>query len=422
MKQNYPFCINVDWLQFYCTNDSGHEFGSLCRAYKIKLLDHGSKVFKKLYNIIDANNVVVATAAVEPYSSVIKPTTVILKLSNEVLYLGNLWEFSLNLIKLLNLTYHGITRIDIAYDCNRLFQGVKPSTLIKGYVQGKWIKKGCQRNWILNAHQNYTLNKASQISSDEITHTYDGITWGGRKSSVHCQIYNKSKELKEVHDKPWIRREWKRAGLNEKDVWRFEIRITNDGKDLVSMEEGDFFKLGVDFIQDQQTVNSLFLAYSERYFNFAKCRKISKVSRLTSAKLFCVNALPLVKCMHPGHNLEDTRYLRGVNNKLEQVANEIECEKFKSINPYAVETLREASCIFRELISEKRRETYRKNISPKHGENLYLERERRLKQKEELEERRKEEANNQVECAKIIKQENIFGSYCIDWAECDKPF
>jgi len=441
-QREFPYMVSVDWLQFYCLQKptesteqipshtiQGHtlherpisfadEISDVplwvqsCRAYTFRRLNHGSKVFKQLWDIMDEKKQVIATAACCPYSSVIKADTVILKIANFKLYEGDLWQFCVNLVQNLGLQYKGITRIDLAYDCNALFNGLNPATLLRGYVNGKWIKKGCQRNWSLNAHQNYNISKATQIDSSEISHTYDGITWGGRKSSVHCQVYNKTKELKEVKDKPHIRREWKKHRIDEsKNVWRFEIRIANDGKDLVSLEDGDFFKLGVDFLQDQATIEGLYNAYAQRYFDFAQVHKCSKVSRLKSTRIFCLHIEPIVKCMHPNMKLDDSRYLQGVKNKLADIQHRISAGQLKSSDTYAVEVMEEAQLVIDELIHEKRGKDFRKTLSLNHREYLWI-----LKHREKPNPPEPTEEDEE-QISRIISEENAANSYGSTW--CD---
>lgn len=318
--------ISVDWLQYYCLQSYGFDLDNFQddRLASVKA-DHGSKVFAKLYKIVDKRTrrelCVCATA---PYSDVIKPNTVIVKFSNELLYRGDLFVVTMDIITRLHLTYKGITRLDIALDCNRLYNGLLPSTLIRGYINGSYVKKGVQRAWYLHGTQNFQV-AASRVATTEVpidnfTHTYDSITWGGRKSAVHCQIYDKTKELREVHDKPWIRNCWRAAGLDEnKPIWRFEIRVAAEGKDLLSLETGEFLQLGAVDLINQERIEEVFQAYAQRYFDFAKVRHISRKSRLTSIKIFSYSAKPSIKPKHFANKVPDNRYLRGVINYIDRL-------------------------------------------------------------------------------------------------------
>lgn len=387
--------ISVDWLQFYCLQSYGFDLDNFQdeKLASIKA-DHGSKVFSKLYKIIDKRTrKELAICATAPYSDVIKPNTVIVKFNNELLYLGNLFVASMEIISRLHLTYKGITRLDLAFDCNRLYNGLLPSTLIRGYVNGSYVKKGVQRAWYLHGTQNFQVNSSRVAETDvpisEFTHTYDSITWGGRKSAVHCQIYDKTKELREVHDKPWIRNCWRAAGLDEnKPIWRFEIRIAAEGKDLLSLETGEFMQLGAVDLISQERIEEVFQAYAQRYFDFAKVRHISRKSRLTSIKIFSFNAAPSIKPKHFVNKVPDNRYLRGVINYIDRLQQAIESGAVKTAKEYDAQILDLALEVIRMASSDKQFDNATSKIeSGELLEELYLRRKVAIEQQRVTEQR-----------------------------------
>ena len=63
-----------------------------------------------------------------------------------------------------------------------------------------------------------------------------------------------------MKDKPWIRETWEKNGLINSDsvhVWRSEISIKADGKDLLNMGTGELFRLSPRYLEAQEQVEKL---------------------------------------------------------------------------------------------------------------------------------------------------------------------
>lgn len=364
--RDFPCLVSVDWLQYYGHFRSAFDTNR-CAENGLQVHDvgHGSKVFKKLYVLKSKKyKKELATIAFEPYSSVMHPRSVIIKLANEVLYREDVFTFGRWLMKILDVEYRGITRLDLSYDCNYLKNGLKPATLLAGYVKGSFIKKGCQKQFYLNGEQRYNISKAGTIQNNLLAHQWQGITWGKRSSGIQCQIYNKTKELREVKDKPWIREAWQAAGIDEtKEVWRFEIRISEVGKELKDMQFDERIILNDSLLINKQAIQDLFMAYAAGYeddkgklhggrFDFADVVKCSKVSRLKSREIFCLGKCKTLMLKHFNNSIPSSRYVKGVQSKLAEFQEQLASGSIKSHIPHAASFLMMSHHVLDSIVSQ----------------------------------------------------------------------
>ncbi len=137
-----------------------------------------------------------------------------------------------DLISTLHLTYKGITRLDLCYDCNYFSNHKSPAKFIQDFVfkevgkNGYIYRKGSSK---FTCHGSKTSTSSSKITS---------IAFGSNNNKVRQYIYDKTIELEEVKDKPWIREYWELNGLisDEKThVWRTEISIKSQGMDILNL-------------------------------------------------------------------------------------------------------------------------------------------------------------------------------------------
>lgn len=309
------YSLNIDWLQLYCIKTGFFvEDGTNCWGYTTKLLDHGSKYWKKILDVYDNEGLYIGQLTTDPHKKEVNQSAAMFKLDNSLLYEEYAIDRALAAIQNLGLQYQGITRIDIAYDCNELYNGLQVPNLVKRYIDSEYLKCG-QNNVILFMNMGYhgitapdgsfrmynvsphRLTKKQIESRDkqeaeqkaacesvglpapEIkrAHLLDSvpqsqfgsITWGTRSQDVQVQIYDKSKELREVKMKHHIVHAWQRAGLNlKKPIYRIEIRIQNRGKMLMNMETGKYFNLDVNDTICQAQLEQLFFDYAEKYLKF----------------------------------------------------------------------------------------------------------------------------------------------------------
>lgn len=338
------YCISVDWLQTFnhaATLEPGTYKGTL-GDYTVKLEEHQTAQFLRVYTVYH-KNLHVATICQQPRTSVIHPAATTLKLANRVLYCERYIEMLYDLNTTLSIHYKGITRIDLCLDCNELAGGRQVARFLREYVcaeplqPGHIIRNGSSR---FTCHGTRTHTSASNITS---------IRWGSSRNKVQAYCYDKTLELIEVKDKPWIRDMWEQNGLEysilwdklrdldekskqrkidntglseyvEKRVWRFELSINSQGTDILNMATGQLFRLSPQYLDHRDNIRKLFFIYANKYFDFRVNTGQNRTRDYTKLQLFenrpNTTAKPyyLSKCADTGR-IEKICY-----NKLQQLA------------------------------------------------------------------------------------------------------
>lgn len=354
------YLISCDWLQLYLhkTSDFNPCVENLF-GYHFQDVGHGSKVFKNIYNVIEPTGELLGNISLNPYSSKIPVSAVIFKAENNVLYSNDYIERIFSFIAACGLRYRGITRIDIAYDSNELYGGLKHETLVKKYRANEYLKIGANE-YFMHCKAGYHLSidkrgkksitnkdpkqkeKGKEGSSERVEnvqhfeeHKTNSITWGSRSSDIQVQLYDKSKELREVKMKHYIVDSWKQAGLDtERPVYRIEIRIVNEGKHIKNLKTGERFTLSMNDLITQEMLEQLFHDYARKVFRFFHRRDIKKIQQMKEVKIFSLTNQTIIRPMRQTRKKDYTRMHKVMINWLD-----------KNI----AENARQDNCITREL-------------------------------------------------------------------------
>lgn len=338
------YVISCDWLQLYLHKNSDFQPESEnLFGYSFVDVGHGSKVFKKIYNVVESTGELLGNISMDPYSSKIPASSVIFKAENCVLYQPDYIERIFHFIAATGLRYRGITRLDIAYDSNELYGGLKHETLIKKYRNNEYLKIGANE-YYMHCKAGYHLSvdkkgkkkltdkaptkKAKQDGSEAEDakpiqnlgeHKVNSVTWGSRSSDVQVQLYDKSKELREVKMKHYIVDRWKDAGLDtDRPVYRIEIRIVNEGKSIKNLKTGERFSLSMNDLVTQELLEQLFHDYTRKVFRFYHRRDITHIQRMKEVKIFCLTNQTLVRPMRHTKRKDYTRMHKITLNWLEK--------------------------------------------------------------------------------------------------------
>ena len=308
---NEKFAISLDWMQYYCERaleEMPKEFMTTRGSYTVDKMDYGTPLWSDVY-VIKHRNREFATLCMTPRTSGMPERGCTLKLANRVLYSHEWLSESKSIMAVLGLRYKGITRVDVCYDCNRLAGGRSvPAFLMQYFSQPPY----CEGHIIRSGSRKVTINACrSNAGAVEIS----AMRWGSKGSDIGAYCYNKSLELREVKDKPWIRETWEKAGLidtfndeewnklSERDkkraiengntgsyikspVWRFEISIKAHGKDLLNLETGELFKLDINYFEQQNAVENLFYTYASKVMDFRMSTGQTTIRNYPPLKIF----------------------------------------------------------------------------------------------------------------------------------------
>lgn len=289
-----PYVISVDWLQLYCHINSQFEIGEhIVGAFKLDVQAKHTRFYSRfaIASLITENGSYIEFAEIlfSPNSKVLDPRSAHVKVYNEQLY-TSVWFRNLTmLLKAAGLEYRSVTRVDLAYDCNKFAKGTDPQNLLKGYFLQKILKIGTNRCTMQIANMGYNLETVGEEWERPRTlprPCVTGVTWGSITSGKQHVIYNKSLEMREVKYKPWIVDRWVQHGLDPNKVWRAEIRIANRGKEMMFNDPEHLFTLGMSEISDQDRIEELFLAYANQVYRFVKNDGHVRKQRMEPIQLF----------------------------------------------------------------------------------------------------------------------------------------
>lgn len=349
-------CINVDWLVLYGSLNSIEEIDIGLEKYNLIRTENlrGTNNFATWCSIRSKKSQEkYAELCYNPYSikdngggGVFSANDCTIQLCNKWLYSPGGIQSFLNVCSSIGFRYKSISKIDICLDFQKFDNNMNPQTLIKGFFSCKYWKVG--------------QTSCSSFQKQSTGMEFSGIYFGSPSSAAKIRLYNKSQEMRELKEKPYIRDVWKECNLDEnKDVWRLEVSIKPSGQNMVQVTTGNILSLYPKDIISRNALHDIYFCYINHYFRF----------RINNGKTLKKYAKPLLlfntekttetyKPMRLTESLNSGRTEKLIIKRLlEMIENEKVSEKAgKSIR----ETIIEVSRLYRintlDLIREKKRE------------------------------------------------------------------
>lgn len=263
--------MSLDWLQVNLRPKHDHE-GKFHSFYQVETLPNGTRHFRCVQEIFQ-HGVRIATCVSKPYSPVIDEKTHLIKFDNHILYQENVYEWIYRFLVLNSFEFKGISRLDISCDFHLFANGGHPEKFIKGYCTEKILKLG---------KSNFNVRGRQQWKN-----TFEYLRFGTNTSEISYYIYNKTQELKNVKDKPYIRDCWLKNGFDvNKDVWRLEFTIKSAQKVVINEGTGEQIDLKFLDVLKRENFARLFNTLLQNYFQFVKNDRTRNKSRMKHLKLF----------------------------------------------------------------------------------------------------------------------------------------
>lgn len=340
------YCISVDWLQTFNHAAPLKEgtYINETEQFQVKKLSHETPLFRDIFEV-SQKGMKLATVLQTPRTSVMHPKSTTLKLENRILYSQRYIEILYKLNKVLRLTYKGITRIDICYDCNALAGGRSVPRFLRDFMiaeplqKGHIIRSGSSR---FTAHGTRKPTGVARINS---------MRWGSPNNDITAYCYDKTLEMLEVKRKPWILEMWEANGLQfevdfdtvdkmdekqrnrkiesgdmaehvRKSVWRFEISITAHGKDIINMRTGELFRLSPRYLEHRDNIAKLFHIYAQRAFDFRINDGVKRIRDYKPLQIFETEYIPTAKPYTVSKSADTGRTEKICFNKLNKLSEE----------------------------------------------------------------------------------------------------
>lgn len=208
--------FSIDWLTLNIKlNDVNNPIVRLENIYFIER-PKGTNIFERCRDYYNKTDELIFTIVFRPFSSIIKPYFAQLQIANKWLYVGNLPKLVSSIFFHANFELVNISRVDFCVDQFYFPNSYHPQYFIQDLAKGKVSKKHKGKVVFWGRTADYYID-------------YNALNIGDPKSVFNFKIYNKTKELTETHDKPYIRAKWQKKLLNydteKKDVWRLEVSI-----------------------------------------------------------------------------------------------------------------------------------------------------------------------------------------------------
>lgn len=273
-------CCNIDWLELTC-EESYPVTSSVInsKGYGTEIRGYGTRVFSEMFYVFDKIGRKEFEVRRNPLSKksmggVLMDNICHIRVQNWKLYDSELFNDLRKFLILFNYKVKSIYRLDICLDLQEFATGMKPQTFIKKYLNqeiGKMNQPKCCAHWTDGA-ENRDVNS---------------LKWGSSKSMINTKLYNKSLEIKQVKDKPYITDIWKKCDYDEKkDVYRIEISISSDARNIVHLDTGEIKELKLTTIDNRDKLYYTFLSYMSHYFDFYYKDEDKRKSRCKHLKLF----------------------------------------------------------------------------------------------------------------------------------------
>ena len=202
-------CLNIDWLEVHVLEDASQspldaDFFQR-EGWYVKQRDYGTRVYEQMFTLLDTHEEPFLEIRRAPKSStdlqgVLSPLSCHIRLVNRYCYFKDAVSRLRDFLARYNYTFRRIFRIDLCLDFELFDSGDDPAKFIKRYLAHRFTK--------INQCNRTTHGVDRWDGCDD-----NSISWGARKSAVSTKLYNKTLELKEAKDKPYIKQAWMEADL-----------------------------------------------------------------------------------------------------------------------------------------------------------------------------------------------------------------
>lgn len=314
-------CVNLDWLEVHALEPQEPRDANYFRALGWHVIerDYGTRVYKEMFTIyfpdgepfLEVRRAPASNSSSEA-AKFFEPYSCHLRLHNRTCYIksvnpedakDNCTAATLlaQFMQQYGYTFRRIARVDVCLDFEKFDSGDDPQRFLYRYLNGRYSKIN-QGN--ISAHGKDLWDGRA----------WNSISWGSLNSQIGTKLYNKTLEIKECRDKPYIRQAWASAGLVEDmttllrhnseghqykpSIWRVEFSIRSSVKKWFVIEHdnlGNKCKRSKhnrleDYATDSQLL-TLFASLADHYFHFKYFEEGQRKDRCKDKELFKFGSL-----------------------------------------------------------------------------------------------------------------------------------
>lgn len=213
-------CLNIDWLEVHVLEDMSRypldAYFFIRDGWRVERREYGTRVYEEMFTLYDTHDEPFLEVRRAPKSNgkeggVLDMNSAHIRLVNRYCYFTDCVQRLRDFLARYNYQFRRIFRIDLCLDFERFDLGDDPQRFVTRYLRHKFSK----------------INQCNRTTRGR--DRWDGcednyLSWGEPKSVVSTKLYNKSLELKEAHDKPYIKQAWMAAGLITNPITMVKLR------------------------------------------------------------------------------------------------------------------------------------------------------------------------------------------------------
>lgn len=294
-------CVNIDWLECYCEEDPltyPHDAEFFRRqGWSVAEREFGTAVYQQMFKLIGFDGEVWYEVRRLPKSDsrvnrgVLSHYACHVRCANRTCYFNDVAIQFATFLEQNGLHFMRIFRLDLCLDLTRFDYGDYPDKFLQRYINGKYSKMN-------------QVNVSAHAADSWDARRWTSVSWGSRTSPITTRMYDKTKELREVKDKPYIRQAWCAAGLVDdmntlsKDgeparIWRIEFEIKTGNKKWLTIESFNTEKRKLlslphtlqDYATKQMQLDR-FYSLAEHYYHFRYYEPDQRKDRCKRKMLF----------------------------------------------------------------------------------------------------------------------------------------
>lgn len=273
--KHYPLVISCDWFSYSCSCEGGFT-PELDWQVSDDLTSHSFVMVETTEHHPFYERACLAKEGKAPVAHIFfgckradHPFSCQIKVDNSRLYYAHWAESLQSLVRALHWRIQFVNRIDICCDFNYFANGRSPLSFAQDYLSRP--TKG-RPSFI-----RHSSNKLRTVVTRTLhSLNYETLSWGTRDSAVQTNLYNKSLELSDHADKPWIRQRWVEAGLlhgkidgKNHFVWRVEFSINPSALMLQDRDTASVIgQLNINHVSTPAALIETWNVLHPRYFTF----------------------------------------------------------------------------------------------------------------------------------------------------------
>lgn len=272
--------ISIDWLEVYVLEPKPMSVAYFERlGFPVRRRAYGTPQYREMFTILtpDCDEFDYIEIRRDPYSKkskggILADNACHIRLSNRFCYHPRCIDVFINFLATCGYIFKNTSRVDICADFQQFDTGEAPPSFISRYMREELYKEIQPRLTAISSQSkdDAELYSIAAHGTDKPNfRLWNSLAWGSSKSNVRTKLYNKSQEMREVHDKPYIREAWERAGLAKHlgDVYRVEFSI-KAATDFVSKDTGEIERMTLWRLQTDTARILWFNSLAYRYFRF----------------------------------------------------------------------------------------------------------------------------------------------------------